>query len=110
MENRDRDKLSRNKTGTEAGDVNRNVSENIGKSKSDSSAEFGQKIGRSENLNEPSRRTGVSDESGMRGDTGRSRGSESYGSESLNDLGSESSVDRGSMGSRRDKDTSEGRH
>jgi hypothetical protein len=73
MENRDRDKLSRNSTGsTEAGDLNRDKSLGDANRKDDSSAEFGQNIGRSENLNEPNRRgEGVGDE-GMKGGTGRS--------------------------------------
>ena len=47
MENRDRDKVSRSEEPTEAGDVNRETSERA--SRKDTSAEFGQKIGRSEN-------------------------------------------------------------
>jgi hypothetical protein len=58
MENRDRDKLSQSDHPTDAGDVNRETSSRIGKEKSDSEAEFGQNIGRSENLDEPSHRTG----------------------------------------------------
>ena len=48
MENRERDKMSRNTESTSAGDVNRNTSSQSGKNKSDSSADFGQNIGRSE--------------------------------------------------------------
>lgn len=58
MENRDRDKLSQSDHPTAAGDVNRDTSARAGQEKSDSSAEFGQKIGRAENLDEPSDRTG----------------------------------------------------
>jgi hypothetical protein len=60
MENRDRDKVSRNNSSsTEAGDVNRETSEREGQKRNDSDASFGQKIGRSENPeNEPSRRSG----------------------------------------------------
>src|SRR2546421_8847726 len=83
MENRDRDKMSRNTKSTSAGDVNRNTSSQIGKNKSDSSADFGQKIGRSENLNEPSSRTGSSSgSSGYGSSPSRSSGSSSTGSES----------------------------
>src|SRR5437899_324070 len=58
MENRERDKVS---------DVNRNSSSNIEQKKSDSSADFGKKIDKSENLgNEPSRGSGSS---GMQGDS-----------------------------------------
>jgi hypothetical protein len=55
MENRDRDKVSRSTTPTEAGDVNRKTSQDLGRTQSGSSAEFGENIGRSENLHdEPS--------------------------------------------------------
>ena len=58
MENRDRDKVSRNNSNsTEAGDLNRSTSEKKNRNESDSNADFGQNIGRSENWgNEPSRR------------------------------------------------------
>lgn len=56
MENRERDQMSRNEQSTSVGDVNRKTSSQIGKDKSDSSADFGQNIGRSENLNEPNSR------------------------------------------------------
>ena len=71
MENRDRDKLSRNSQSTEAGDINRDVSSRKGNLEDDSTSEFGQNIGRSENLNEPNRREGIGSE-GMRGNVGRS--------------------------------------
>lgn len=59
MENRDRDKLSRNTTSTEAGNVNRQTSEDMGKRKEESNVDFGKNIGRSEDLEEePSRRGG----------------------------------------------------
>ena len=54
MENRDRDKVSRRTEPTEAGEINREVSEREGR-EHDSSADFGQKIGRSEDLNGPER-------------------------------------------------------
>ena len=57
MENRDRDKVSQRKTPTEAGNINRETSEKIGKEQSDSDAEFGQSIGRAEEPeSEPSKR------------------------------------------------------
>jgi hypothetical protein len=56
MQNRERDQMSKNNQSTSAGDVNRKTSSQIGKEKSDSSADFGQNIGRSENLNEPNSR------------------------------------------------------
>lgn len=59
MQNPDRDKISRSTGPTDAGDVNRATSEHSGSSHQNStSAEFGQNIGRSENLNEPNKRTG----------------------------------------------------
>ena len=63
MENRDRDKMSQNRRPTDAGEVNRETSEREGREK-DSSADFGQKIGRSEELNSPGnsrKSTGSSD-------------------------------------------------
>ncbi|MEA2329230.1 MAG: hypothetical protein QOE68_4189 [Thermoanaerobaculia bacterium] len=84
MENRERDKMSRNTESTSAGDVNRKTSSQIGKNKSDSSADFGQNIGRSENLNEPNSRTGNSGSSGYESSSSRSSGSESWDSKSDN--------------------------
>ena len=49
MENRERDKMKSNTTGS---DVNRNTSSRIGKEKDDSSAGFGQNSGQPEKLNE----------------------------------------------------------
>ena len=83
MENRERDKMSKNTESTSAGDVNRNTSSQIGKNKSDSTADFGQNVGRSENnMNEPSSRTGNSGSSGYGSSPSRSAGSTSTGSES----------------------------
>ena len=81
MENRDRDKISReSSSSTPAGDVNRHTSSKSGQ-KNDSSVDFGQKIGRSEMGNEGSRRSGVTgSDSGMQGDRGRSSGSTDIGS------------------------------
>jgi hypothetical protein len=64
MENRDRDKVSRRDEPTEAGDINRDVTSRIGNENDDSSAEFGQKIGRSEDLNEPNERDRTGDSKG----------------------------------------------
>jgi hypothetical protein len=92
MENRERDKMSKNTESTSAGDVNRNTSSQIGKNKSDSSADFGQNIGRSENLNEPSSRTGGSvGSSGYGSSPSRSAGNTSTGSESVNSKNNNSS-------------------
>ncbi|HEV7425337.1 MAG TPA: hypothetical protein VGQ46_03145 [Thermoanaerobaculia bacterium] len=97
MENRERDKMSRNTESTSAGDVNRNTSSQIGKNKSDSSADFGQNIGRSENLNEPSSRTGSSvGSSGYGSSPSRSSGSTSTGSESWDSKKNNSSSNSGS--------------
>jgi len=102
MENRDRDKMSRNTESTSAGDVNRNTSSQIGKNKSDSSADFGQKIGRSENLNEPSSRSGNSSgSSGYGSSPSRSSGSSSTGSESWNSKNKNSSSSGSSSGNSR---------
>jgi len=102
MENRDRDKMSRNTESTSAGDVNRNTSSQIGKNKSDSSADFGQKIGRSENLNEPSSRSGNSSgSSGYGSSPSRSSGSSSTGSESWESKNKSSSSGGSSSGNSR---------
>jgi hypothetical protein len=101
MENRERDKMSKNTESTSAGDVNRNTSSQIGKNKSDSSADFGQKIGRSENLNEPSSRTGGSvGSSGYGSSPNRSAGSTSTGSESSGNNSSSSGSSGSTSGSR----------
>ena len=78
MENRDRDKISKNTGSTPS---------NIGQKKSDSSTDFGQKAGRSEDIeHEPSRRSG-GDSSGMQSDTGRSSGSSGLDSSEQGDSG-----------------------
>lgn len=58
MENRDRDKVSRNDKSTDAGEINREVASRRGKEESGSDIEFGEKIGESENL-EPGSRSSV---------------------------------------------------
>lgn len=92
MDNRERDKMSKDS------DVNRNTSSQIGKNKSDSSADFGQNIGRSENLNEPNSRTGNRGSSGYdsSSDPNRSSSTKSTGSESWDSK----SKDESSSGSR----------
>jgi len=84
MDNRERDKMSKNSESTAAGDVNRNTSSQIGKNKSDSAADFGQNIGRTENLNEPNSRTGNVGSSGFESSTSPKRpsGDTSTGSDS----------------------------
>jgi hypothetical protein len=50
MENRERDKVSQRREPTEAGDINRKTSEDIGRRQSESGVEFGENIRRGENL------------------------------------------------------------
>lgn len=98
MENRDRDKVSRNTGSTPAGNVNRDTSSRQGNLNDDSTAEFGQNIGRSENLEEPNRRDeGIGDE-GMRGDRGRqgSVGSGGGVGEEIGDPSRNRDLERGS--------------
>ncbi len=84
MDNRERDKMSKNTESTSAGDVNRNTSSQIGKNKSDSSAGFDQKTGRTDNLNEPNSRTGNVGSSGYESSKSPNRpsGDKPAGSES----------------------------
>ena len=131
MDNRERDRVSQRSSPTEAGDLNRRVEEKKGREHNlDTTAEFGQKIGRSENLeggnmrnqnDEPMTNIGSStgsgrevreDETSRRDiggsgnfDSGRSSGSGSMGGSSKH-----SDNDRLSDDERSRKDTSEGRH
>ena len=135
MENRERDRVSQRASPTEAGELNRRVEEEKGRQhNSGTSAEFGQKIGRSENLeggnmrnrkDEPMTNIGSStgsgrevreDEisrrdsgssSGYGSSTGRSSGSGSMGSSNQSSDRS-SDVNRSEI--RSQKDSSEGRH
>jgi hypothetical protein len=62
MENRERDRVSQRSSPTEAGELNRRVEEEKGREhNSGTSAEFGQKIGRSENLEGGNMRKGNDD-------------------------------------------------
>ena len=70
MENRERDQVSKSTGPTDAGNVNRHTSEEMAH---DKSADFGQSIGRAEELNSPSGRRGG--DTGMMGDTGSDRNS-----------------------------------
>ena len=84
METRDRDKMSKSTGSTSAGDVNRKTSSSIGQQKSDDSANFGQKVGGSQNIgSSPGRQSGSS---GMQGDSGRSSGSSGLGDVDRGDL------------------------
>jgi len=78
MENRDRDKMSKDV----GSNVDRSKSSNLDKSKSDSQSNFGKNIGRSEDISkEPSRRSGSVDDSGMQGSSNLDSDSSSRGSE-----------------------------
>lgn len=93
MENRERDNVSQNRKPTDAGNVNRSTSERKGRIESDSNADFGQNIGRSENWDsEPSRRGGS-----LGSSSGRS--SERSGSNSSDNISDDDSGN-GSSGSR----------
>jgi hypothetical protein len=73
MDNRERDKMKNNDSGS---DVNRNTSSQLGKDKGSSSADFGQNIGKSEELNEPNSRSSSTSGSGYgsSGSSGSSSG------------------------------------
>lgn len=75
MENRDRDKLSRKSGPTSAGDVNRDVSSRREEKEDISNAEFGRKIGQSEDLEPKSRQSGSVGSSGMKDENGRTASS-----------------------------------
>jgi hypothetical protein len=94
MENRDRDKLNKN-TGS--------TSSNIDKKKSDSSADFGQNVGKSENLNNEPGRSGKQGQSGMQsGSKPRQSGSDyESGSSSSGNSKVKSDNDLGSKGGNR---------
>lgn len=81
MENRDKDKMNQRSSSMESVDSSRNTSDKS--SKSDSSASFGQNIGRSENsLNEPSSRvSGSVGSSGMKESNRSDNGKGSHGSD-----------------------------
>lgn len=131
MENRERDRVSQRSSPTEAGETKRRVEEEKGREhNSGTSAEFGQKIGGSENLeggnmrnrnDEPMTNIGSSTGSGreVREDENRSSGSGGFGSSSGrsgsdslgNTDGNKSRDDESSQDdSRSRKDSSEGRH
>ena len=69
MQNPDRNKLSESTESTELGEINRETSLRKANEKDDSTAEFGQKIGRSENLNEPNQRGRDEENPGGTGDS-----------------------------------------
>jgi len=130
MENRERDRVSQRSSPTEAGQINRHVEEERGREvNSGTSAEFGQSIGRAENLseggemrnkdnernmnknvgmgNEQSRSSGSS---GYGSSSGRSSGSGSMGNQSSNISRDDKSPGRGGSGTLGSTGSSEGRH
>ena len=124
MENRERDRVSQRASPTEAGELNRRVEEERGREHhKDTSAEFGQKIGRSEKLeggdmrnrnDEPMTNIGTSTGSGreVREDetSRRDIGRGDFGSSSGRSSGSMERSDKSTDDSRTRKDSSEGRH
>ena len=76
--------MSRKNQSTSAGDVNRKTSSQIGKDKSDSSADFGKNIDRSENLKEPNSRGSKSGSGGYDSSSGDRSKASSMGSEPRN--------------------------
>jgi hypothetical protein len=91
MENRERDRVSKRNTGTEAGDINRETSAKVGREQnSGTSAEFGQGIGRSEYLSEGGEMESKRDRNqsedlrnkSVGSESTRRSGSEGYGSSS----------------------------
>lgn len=129
MENRERDRVSQRTSPTEAGRLNREVSEERGRERnSGTSAEFGQSIGRAENLSEGGEMRNKDNESNMNKNVGmgneqsRRPSSEGYGSSSGRRSGSlddqsSSNISREDRSPGRDRSgslgntgSSEGRH
>lgn len=133
MENRERDRVSQRTTPTEAGQLNRQTEEQKGiRENSGTSAEFGQSIGRSENLSEGGETTmnrdrsnedmnedmnsnaGMGNESSRRSDQGSSMGSSS--GRKSGSTGDKSDLNRGEQPGGRNSgssgigDSSSGRH
>ena len=123
MENRERDRVSQRTEPTEAGLKNRETSERLGREVNEgSTAEFGQSIGRSENLREGGEMQNK-DKRNMEieSETNRRSGSEGYGSSTGRSSGSMSGgsdvsreTGRGEIGSSvrsgSNRDESSGRH
>lgn len=119
MDNRNRDKMSKDNEPMKESNVDRSTSQQSGSVKSGSDASFGKDIGRSENLeNEPSRRTGNlgSSSGNISGD--RSSNDSSSSSSSMESGWKSSSGKRSNLGEQSDVDRSsdksygegEGRH
>jgi len=132
MENRERDRVSQRTSSTDAGRINRSVSEEQGREQnSGTSAEFGQSIGRAENLEGGEMRnkdneSNVNRNVGMGNEQSRNSGSSGYGSSSgrssgrsmENESSSSSNISgnkdkspgRGGTGTLGSTGSSEGRH
>ena len=118
MENRERDRVSQRTEPTEAGKINREVSEEKGREQnSGTTAEFGQTIGRAENLSEGGEMHNKNDKSSnMENESTRRSGSEGLGSSSGRSgnmnrgESSDKSPGRGGSGTLNSTGTSEGRH
>ncbi|HEY0370654.1 MAG TPA: hypothetical protein VGD79_01555 [Thermoanaerobaculia bacterium] len=129
MENRERDRVSQRTSPTDAGRINREVSEERGREQnSGTGAEFGQSIGRAENLeggemrnkdneNNSNRNVGMGNEqsrnsgsSGLGSSSGRSSGRDSENESSSNISRNDKSPGRGGSGTLGSTGTSEGRH
>ena len=124
MDNREKDRVSQRTSPTEAGQGNKDVSEKLGREQnSGTSAEFGQKIGRTENLSEGGEmhtkdKNDMNRNVGMGDEQTRRPSSEEFGSSSGRKPGSmgddkqKISEDRGPSRSGSDSGTgsSEGRH
>lgn len=126
MENRERDRVSQRTTPTEAGKLNRSVEEEKGREvNSGTDAEFGQSIGRSENLSEGgemrNRNQDEMSDKNIGNESSRRSGSDSFGSSSgrsgsmgsnsgSSDISSDKSSDRSSSGELGRTGRSEGRH
>ena len=99
MENRERDRVSQRTSPTDAGRINRQVEEEKGREHhSGTTAEFGQNIGRSENLSEGDTMRNRNNEdvnrSNIDRESTRRPESESYGSSSRSGSMGEKSSDR----------------
>lgn len=114
MENRERDRVSQRTTPTEAGQLNRSVEEEKGREvNSGTSAEFGQQIGRSENLSEGGEMRNrnqdeVTSSGNFENQSGRGSGSSGLGSSSGRS-GSGSTGSKGNMGNMGGSNISGGR-
>ena len=112
MENRERDRVSQRTSPTEAGELNRRIEEEKGrKQNSGTNAEFGQSIGRSENLSEGgemNRNRNQDEVTGRRDNLGSEMENESSRRSGQGDYGSSSGRRSGSMGSESDVSSERG--